>query len=100
MKITIGQPTPADAKKITIRVTQEDIDKGVACRGESCAVANAVRRQLNRYDVTVSASYVWMKGGAYRFRVSDKMREFIKRFDEGKKVKPDTFELVIMGEDK
>lgn len=84
---------------MTIHVTQDDIDNGVACNTGLCPIAHAIRR-------AVPGSY-WYVGSVEVFHRDlngcrcDEMDlpvpacEFISAFDEGRPVNPFSFELEI-----
>ena len=79
-------------KQIIVKVTQEDITKGVKGNVNSCAIARAVKRAVGK-GLTVSVGDgvdVSSKDGEhYAFAdLSKKAQRFIQRFDEGEKVKP------------
>jgi hypothetical protein len=72
---------------LKICVTQEDIDKGVPFNASS-PIALAIKRELNAEAVSVSHNsvLVWSADvvGATRFRITYKMKQFIKKFDIAK----------------
>jgi hypothetical protein len=86
-----------------IEVTQKDIKNGTD-RKESfyfCPIALAVKRKMNTIcDANTDCSVIVygdcieiLVDYSYRiYKLTAKAKEFIQRFDEGKKVKPFTFE--------
>ena len=87
-----------------IEVTQQDIKYNTA-RKESlyfCPIALAVKRKMNTiYDTTNTDCIVrvygdcieiFVKYSYHVYKLTAEAKEFIKCFDEGKKVKPFTFE--------
>jgi hypothetical protein len=78
--------------KLTIEVTQQDIDKGIKEDASRCPIAKATRRALQGIkDVEISSegSFTW-SNKPYQFRLTKTMEKFMNKFDElGKKgVKP------------
>jgi hypothetical protein len=82
-----------------IKVIQEDIDLG--CRSHDaniyfCPIALAVKRKMNiERGVAVHQEDISIITIGQQFRyykLPKKAKAFIKRFDEGKKVKPLSFE--------
>ena len=84
-----------------IEVTRHDIDYGV--RGEYllCPIARAVKRKINgevmvyRDDISIFTTDIIRRYRYYKlqnYKLPQKAKHFIKRFDDGKKVKPFTFE--------
>ena len=78
--------------KITIDVTQEDINKGIKTDVSRCPVAKALRRAIeDAKNVSVGNKLTFnLQGVLYYADVPLKILEFINKFDsEGKKaVKP------------
>ena len=80
-----------------IEVTKGDITAGRPGDCERCPIALAVARAIKRDDVHVSMSL--MRAGDYYdsnsilWNLSKKVQNFIRRFDEGKPVKPFRFRL-------
>ena len=79
-----------------IEITQHDIDYGVRGEYSLCPIARAVKRKIYG-KVTVSGDHISIfttdiiRRYSY-YKLPQKAKDFIKRFDEGKKVKPFTFE--------
>lgn len=82
-----------------IKVRQEDIDLG--CRSHDvniyfCPIALAVKRKMNiERGIAVhqdDISIITIGNQFSYYKLPKKAKEFIKRFDEGKKVKPLSFE--------
>lgn len=71
-----------------IEITQADIDAGVRGDGELCPAALATKRAIGRDDVTklavVPASH----------EEGDKLKEFMRRFDNGEPVEPWSYKIV------
>lgn len=82
-------------KTITVNVTQEDIDHGVANNCFKCPIARAVERALPGSDPTVR-NFVYLYGthcGSADLPL--KAGEFIDRFDNNESVSPLTFDLTF-----
>jgi len=82
-----------------IEITKQDIDSG--CKSPKkiihyCPIALAVKRKMNiEYGISVHQHDISIIAADYQFsyyNLPKKAKEFIKRFDAGKKVKPFTFE--------
>ena len=97
-----------------IEVTQQDIDAGVRCDGNHCAIALAIARAIGittqppwsshisvcEYEVwagnhiSVCEYEVWVGNHAWKHEaLPAEARDFIGRFDDGKPVEPFAFEL-------
>jgi hypothetical protein len=82
--------------KITVSVTQEDIDKG--CKGDytACPIQRAVARQVDarvevtESEITFEKNYHW--DGVTTPIVA---RDFIRSYDGNEQVAPFSFELEI-----
>ena len=80
-----------------IEVTQHDIDCGVRGEYSLCPIARAVKRKINGEvivfgdDISIFTTMIIIRRYSY-YKLPQKAKDFIKRFDEGKKVKPFTFE--------
>ena len=80
-----------------IEVTQHDIDYGVRGEYSLCPIARAVKRKINGEvivfgdDISIFTTVIIIRRYSY-YKLPQKAKDFIKRFDEGKKVKPFTFE--------
>lgn len=75
-----------------IQVTQEDIDYGWRFRPDRCPVARALRRtcgwvSVGINDIRTKIPYASVK----YFTPSRRMKQFIRKFDRGEKVKPQAF---------
>jgi hypothetical protein len=74
-----------------INVTAEHIAKGVRAKGgDNCAVALAIREQLNT-DVWVAVDYIEV--GEAGHAMIEKVRNWCERYDAGEEVEPFTFRL-------
>jgi len=81
-------------KKIIIKVTKEDITKGVEKGTTTCPIALAVKRIspfVLRYVLGID---IWDTEGN-RYSMPLKAQNFIINFDAGEKVKPFNFKLEI-----
>lgn len=78
---------------ITVEVTQEDIDKGVAGNPCLCPIARAVRRELDIPTISTDVSvYSWTMDALDVFYTLPASAErFVTRFDYGDSVEPFTF---------
>lgn len=83
--------------KIEINVTQEDIDAGVKCDSDKCAVALALHRAFpDAKCVGVCHGYAVVDGPGVMYRAFDlpeKVGEFIFAFDGDRHVEPFSFEI-------
>lgn len=81
-------------KFLKFQVTSQDINAGQpsAC---NCPIALALKRHLGKtVGVVVGANSLWID---HREVILDgQMRDFIKAFDSGKSVSPQTFELSVI----
>lgn len=74
-----------------VKVTAKHIAKGLSGSTQYCPVALALKE--NGFEsAVVSETYAIVKGTYYYFR---RGTQFIKNFDEGKKVKPCTIKLEL-----
>lgn len=78
---------------MTIEVTQDDIDSGIARQCRDCPIALAVERAANVPRRSVVASQYEIKIGGQYFKVPKSALDFINAFDAEMSVKPFTFEL-------
>jgi hypothetical protein len=97
--------TTKTTKVITVHVTQTHIDHGVRRDCYRCPVAQALvsttrrRGQLDwRFAVEDNRIELDNDVAWFRATITNKLRRWIKRFDEGKKVKPFTVTLHFFGE--
>lgn len=81
--------------KKRICVTAKDIAKGKRVDANSCPVALALKRALG-YLCPVTRSY-W-RNGDDEVPTSDKVHEFVRKFDQGIAVKPFSFYVEVPGE--
>lgn len=92
---------------LTVEVTEEDIKNGDRWRAQSCPLALALYRQYPRdnngarwlvgiLDVLAWDREAFNRGqSSSRLVLSKAATRFIKRFDNGKPVKPATFRLAL-----
>lgn len=89
-------------KSMTVHVTQEDIDKGVARDCHTCPIARAVARKaealfpLRSAGVSISSDVVIFLERTeqvewHAYTLSKAASEFIYEFDKGREVKPQKF---------
>lgn len=85
--------------KKTIKVTQEDIDKGFRLQNDYCPVALAMCRGINK---DIGQVKVGRRGMSFHdhsgmlvcmFEMPDLVKIFVENFDKGYKVTPFEFEL-------
>jgi nitrate/TMAO reductase-like tetraheme cytochrome c subunit len=81
-----------------ITVTQKDIDKGLKSSCYECPIAHALKRKVKnkiRYGFAVNADFIDLTKDNkwWIYALPKKAQTFIKRFDDGKPVKPFTFEI-------
>ena len=78
-----------------IKVTQEDIDKGIRHSPGSCPVARAINRQSEKDNASVGLSciYFYNIGGFSETPTPLDAALFINKFDQRQPVKPFEFEL-------
>jgi nitrate/TMAO reductase-like tetraheme cytochrome c subunit len=82
-----------------IEVTQKDIDKGLRSSCYECPIAHAFKRKVKnkiRYGFAVNADSIDLVTKDFKWYIHalpKKAQTFIKRFDDGKPVKPFTFEI-------
>lgn len=87
---------------IRIAITEEHIERGKKCNSFACPAALALRDALPEYcyhkvcveRVTVGAEEI----GYFAYRLSNRLIDFIRRFDDGMKVKPIEFSLFLAHE--
>lgn len=79
---------------MVITVTAKDIRDGNRMFPETCPVALAVRRETGQPFI-VGARHVWLK--SRRYCLPKKAQTSILDFDEGRKMKPFSFELNLEG---
>ena len=79
-----------------IEITQHDIDNGVKGEYQLCPIARAVKRKINgevivlEDDISIFTTDIIRRYSYYK--LPQKAKDFMQRFDDGKKVKPFTFE--------
>lgn len=76
---------------IKVRVTREDIRRGVQTDGHECAIARAAKRKIGG-KIAVGSFYVY-EGSTMKpiYELSKSAQKFINKFDAGRNVKPATF---------
>lgn len=90
--------------KIKINVTQDDIEQGKRNCGNHCAIARAVKREIEElvpYDVTpeiggLFGDFYVSHVGSFDVKLTRKAAKFIRDFDNGRPVKPFSFTLTIL----
>jgi len=77
-----------------ITVTQKDINKGIPRIGDKCPIALAIKRKTHKY-VQVGCTYAWvkLKNRMVTYVLPDTVVQFIKDFDENRKVRPFSVKL-------
>ena len=85
-----------------IKVTQHDIDYGVRGEYSLCPIARAVKHKINGEvmvygdDMSIFTTDIIRRYRYYKlpqnYKLPQKAKDFMQRFDDGKKVKPFTFE--------
>ena len=78
--------------RVLIKVTEEDIKKGIALRCMNCPIALAVNRSLV-FSEKVSVGSRFCHTDKESIPLSRSARRFIRRFDKQKPVKPFNFYL-------
>jgi hypothetical protein len=81
---------------LTIKITQEDIDKGVPGSFTFCPIANAVSRNNPDYDVRVAYDYVLLKSKRdpdvkVLYHLPREGSDFVDNFDCEEPVEPISF---------
>lgn len=81
-----------------IEVTQEDINKGEQCDGNSCAIALALKREHPELEACNVTGFGIFEDDNQRnviFRATKKMSQFIRKFDKDRtSVKPTKFRIM------
>lgn len=78
--------------KVTIDVTQDDIDKGKKGEPTTCAIARAIKRTMGDHPNVEDEIQITIQGQEYYYNIPKKASTFIERFDMDKKrVKPMSF---------
>lgn len=79
---------------MTINVTQKHIDKGI--KGAfTCPVNLAVRDKLSIKDNSVKVCWTAIFVGTIRYPIHADVTTFIRKFDNGDKVEPFSFEVEL-----
>ncbi len=78
-----------------IKVTQDDINTGIKNSYHCCPVSRAVKRQTNSQLVFTTYRKIILSKDCKKlvFSASRSVQRFIKKFDDGKPVKPFNFKL-------
>ena len=78
-----------------VNVTRQDIDQGERANCCNCPVARAIARLVPEGDqVEVLYASILRRGLQCRIvRIPEEVRDFIKKFDRGRWVKPFSFDL-------
>lgn len=89
----------ANSRRRKIHVTSEDIAKGKRYNCRLCAVSLAALRSFKGQDLITSVWGIRLTDGMIDYRGKnqeerDRLSNFIYAFDEGRPVKPTTFEIV------
>ena len=93
-----------DNRKISFRITKDDVKNGIIGDGEKCPVALSIFRRLKRDDifctrVNVSPEYIFVGTDSFywkrKVKTPLKLINFISAFDKGEEVKPINFGLVL-----
>lgn len=92
--MAVSRKKKAPRWKVAVQVTTGGIKLGVKKETGSCPIARALK-YLKFQKVSVSAYEVYFsyKGVVYDAPLPAAARRFISRFDEGKTVKPLTFNI-------
>jgi hypothetical protein len=81
--------------KISLGIKDKHIQYGEKANPQNCAIARAIKEKMHNIDkVGVFPGHVYLvtrnkktnKTSAYKAKLSKKVDEFIKRFDDGKPV--------------
>jgi hypothetical protein len=85
-------------KLLKIKVTQKDIDLGIPCADSACPIARNVNRQYPKSTVSVDGCsiIIYSKDSSAFYKTTIKANNFIDAFDNGKKVKPATFQAKLV----
>jgi hypothetical protein len=87
--------------KVTVKVTQEDIDQGYIKCAYSCALARAINILLNRMyrsGITGKEFYISQNTNGRnvkRIDLPEEVQDFIRQFDRMQSVSPFEFEVDI-----
>lgn len=93
--------TCPDYEKLTVSVTQDDIQFGKKGNCDWCPVAHAVRRVVSEKYIKISVGKRWLVLWPNDVIISREVelpevaKTFIKEFDRGLPVSPFTFEIDI-----
>lgn len=80
--------------KFQFAVLQRNLDVGVRCHAERCAIANALE-DSNFIMIGVSTTFMIFEDKEYEYRIRNplKLQEWIIRYDKGQVDKPVKFML-------
>ena len=79
-------------KQITIKVTQEDIDKGGKTQF-NCPVAQSLGRLEEHEDIQVWPAKIWFDNAPFGWDTSKRLKAYIDHYDKTGEAKPATFRL-------
>lgn len=87
--------TEAAATTLLVHVTQDHIDRGNS-RPNSCPIALAVKEATGAHYVEVGADDDLIDIDYHLYRLTTKGLNFIKRFDNGQRVRPAIFRFFAL----
>lgn len=86
----------SETKKVTVEVTQEDIDNSIWIHRTRCPVALAIARALGLQPGSVGVSIgQWCSPGLRYRDLPDAAHSWYRAFDNGQPVKPFSFEIEV-----
>lgn len=74
-----------------IKVTQEHIDRGVRRSIRACPISLAIKGLFPNREPYVGCHTLLVDNKAYQ--ATDEIKDFVTKFDNGKKVRPTTFKI-------
>lgn len=77
---------------VTIEVKRRDILLGKRCSSSSCPIAKAIKRTLKQ---PIHVGHFVVHTGESEIELPREARDFISWFDNGLKVKPFSFKLMV-----
>ena len=81
-------------KPKTIKVTREDISKGMPLESDACPISLAIKRTMKVKRVDVSAYEITV--GSTKMSIPRSAKRFMLDFDDGRPVKPFSFQLSLV----
>ena len=78
--------------RLTVEVTQQDIERGSLIECRSCPVALALQRATGR-EVEVAGPWFIFANSRRHFNLPESVRDFVAQFDSGVAVQPFSFEI-------